>query len=118
MAEEEGTYSQLVEIAQKKEPETKAITPPRPRSRAPNKPAPAEAPAEDLSTTPYISQNYRFTEDELRWIRRQSYNLTEKLGAKVSQNTVLRIALQFLRDACAKNPKNNPLMETASRLKK
>lgn len=114
MTDAEGTYSKLVEIASQRP------KPPRsPADAQPSRqPSPVEQPKEDLSTTPYISQNYRFTDDELRWIRKQSYNLTEKLGAKVSQNTVLRIALQFLRDACAKNPKDNPLVETASRLKK
>ena len=118
MTDPEGTYSKLVEIAQKKAPDKEAPPTPRALPAQVEKPAPVEGPGEDLNTTPYISQNYRFTEDELRWIRKQSYNLTEKLGAKVSQNTVLRIALQFLRDACAKNPKDNPLVETASRLKK
>jgi len=114
MTDAEGTYSKLVEIAGQRPKPTRS---PADAERAAQTSA-AGQPAEDLSTTPYISQNYRFTDDELRWIRKQSYNLTEKLGAKVSQNTVLRIALQFLRDACAQNPKDNPLVETASRLKK
>jgi hypothetical protein len=114
MTDAEGTYSKLVEIAGQR---SKPARSPADTQQAAQTPTVEQA-GEDLSTTPYISQNYRFTEDELRWIRKQSYNLTEKLGAKVSQNTVLRIALQFLRDACTKNPKDNPLVEMASRLKK
>lgn len=114
MTDAEGTYSKLVEIAGQRPRPTRSSAAAQQTAQKPT----VEQPGEDLSTTPYISQNYRFTDDELRWIRKQSYNLTEKLGAKVSQNTVLRISLQFLRDACTKNPKNNPLVEMASRLKK
>ncbi len=113
MTGNDGTYSKLVDIAEKKQARSKAIPQPRPEK----KPA-TETPKEDLGTTPYISQNYRFTEDELRWLRRQAYNLTDRLGSKVSQNTVLRVALQHLRDACAKSPKLNPLVEAVSRFKK
>jgi hypothetical protein len=114
MTDAEGTYSKLVEIAGQRPRPTRSPA----HAQPPAQPSPVERPKEDLSTTPYMSQNYRFTEEELHWIRKQSYDLTERLGAKVSQNTVLRIALQFLRDACAKNSTSNPLVETASRLKK
>lgn len=113
MTNGDGTYSKLVDIAKKKQARSKPFPPPRPE----RKPA-TEAPKEDLSTTPYISQNYRFTEDELRWLRRQAYNFTERLGSKVSQNTILRVSLHHLRDACTKNPKRNPLVDAVSRLKK
>ena len=116
MSEIEGTYSKLAELAEKKNVQPR----PEPARREP-RPAPkpeVDAPREDLSTTPYISQNYRFTEDELRWLRRQAYNLTERIGVKVSQNTILRIALNLLRDTCVKNPKRNPLLDAISNLKK
>jgi hypothetical protein len=113
MSHAEGTYSRLVEIAQKKGDRREATTSPPPEKNPQTRDQ-----HEDLSTTPYLSQNYRFTEDELRWLRRQAYNLTDRLGAKVSQNTVLRVALHFLRDACTKNPKRNPLIEALSNLKK
>ncbi len=111
MKEAEGTYSQLVEVARDK-----------PASRFTPKAKPerheSEPDNDDLSTVPYISQNYRFTEDELRWLRRQSLNLTERLGSKVSQNTILRFALQFLREAYTKSPKDNPLLDALSKLKR
>ena len=112
MTEIEGTYSKLAELAEKKSAQAR---PEPPKSAA--KPQ-VDAPREDLSTTPYISQNYRFTEDELRWLRRQAYNLTERIGVKVSQNTILRVALSLLRDTCTKNPKRNPLLDAVSKLKK
>ena len=113
MTDNEGTYSKLVEIASQKDEPKQPSTAPSPERQ------PAEQkPREDLSTTPYISQNYRFTEDELKWLRRQAYNLTERFGAKVSQNTVLRVALHSLRETCRKNPKQNALMEAVSELKK
>jgi len=77
MTDSEGTCARLVEIAEKK---GKPAEPPAP-TRSERK-VPTEQPSEDLTTTPYIRQNYRFTEDELRWLRRQSYNLTERLGSR------------------------------------
>lgn len=111
MTEAEGTYAKLVEAVEDKTKQH--ILPPKRSSEAKN-----PASSEDLSTIPYISQNYRFTEDELKWLRRQAYSLTERQGTKVSQNAILRIALQSLRDACANNAKSNPLMEAVARLKK
>lgn len=113
MTNNDGTYSRLVEMAQEKRARKEPSTPPRAEKKLQG-----DEPSEDLATTPYISQNYRFTEDELRWLRRQAYNLTEKIGTKVSQNAVLRVALHFLRDTCARNPKRNPLVEAVSKLKK
>lgn len=77
-----------------------------------------ETPTEDLSTIPYISQNYRFTEDELRWLRRSAFDYSEQSGIKISQNTILRVALRELRDACERNAKSNPLLRAIVRLKK
>ncbi len=108
--------SLLAEIADRKN------AGPRPEpAKSSSKPAPkpeVEAPNEDLSTTPYISQNYRFTEDELRWLRRQAYNLTERIGIRVSQNTILRVALGLLRDVCTKKPRSNPLLDAVPKLRK
>ena len=114
MSENEGTYAALMELQQAR-PNSKpeAATPPKERLSQPPR-----APAEDITTTPYISQNYRFTDDELRWLRLQVFRLRERLGTKVSQNTVLRIALAHFREACDKNPRNNPLIDVVSRLNK
>ena len=70
----------------------------------------------DLRTT--LRQNYRFTEEELRWIRRQAFKLTARFETKVSQNTVLRVSLKLLRGACSKNSKSNPLTKAVSKIKK
>ncbi len=114
-----GMFTQLMDASDKAQRARAPTTRPRQEAEPHTKnKAQASKPREDLSTTPYISQNYRFTEDELRWLRRQAYNLTERLGGKVSQNTVLRVALQHLRDACSANPKRNPLVDAISRLKK
>jgi hypothetical protein len=114
VSEHEGTYAALMELQQarpKAKPEA-PTTPVEPPSQPP------KSPAEDITTTPYISQNYRFTEDELRWLRHQAFKITEKLGTKVSQNAILRIALGHFRRVCEKNPRSNPLIEAVSRLKK
>lgn len=116
MNETDGTFSKLMAMA-----ETGPV--PAPRSKPEPAPAVAQSPAsphpvEDLTTTPYISQNYRFTEDELHWLRRRAYELSEEIGVKVSQNTILRIALRELRAACERNPETNPLTKSVTRLKK
>jgi hypothetical protein len=114
MNENDGTYAALMELQQDKAP-AKSVT-----SQEPKEPVtkPSPGPTEDLATTPYISQNYRFTEDELRWLRQQAFKLTERLGTKVSQNAILRVALANLRELCDKNPRTNPLVDAVSRLKK
>lgn len=115
MTDAEGTYSQLVEIAEGRKKPSIA----KPKShRPPAKKAAESEPREDLATTPYISQNYRFTEDELRWLRRQAYSLTERLGTKVSQNAILRVALQLLREACSQSPARNPLVDAITKVRK
>ena len=114
MTENDGTYSALMELQQ----DGQSSTGPRRHPAKEARQNPKDAPIEDLSTTPYVSQNYRFTEDELRWLRHQSFKLTEKLGARVSQNTILRIALAQFRNACDRNSRNNPLLDALFRLKK
>ncbi|HXG36621.1 MAG TPA: hypothetical protein VNL15_06610, partial [Dehalococcoidia bacterium] len=109
MSDSEGTYSRLIEVERQKGQPVKQPSPAQPAKAK----EPREA-QEDLATTPYISQNYRFTEDELRWLRRQAYTLSERFGSKVSQNTILRVAIRFLRETCLKNPKRNPLHDAIS----
>lgn len=103
----DGTYSKLAEIARG----TKS-------SRSPEIPPAEKSPSEGLAATPYISMSYRFTDDEIRWLRRQAYDLTEALGTKVTQNVVLRVALDLLRKACANDPNHNPLTDAFPFLKK
>lgn len=117
----DGTFAKLMEIAETA-PESSEPAKELPIERLPE-PADlrsevSEKTVEDVSTIPYISQNYRFTEDELRWLRAKSFDLSETHGAKVPQNTILRIALRELRTACERNPSNNPLTRAVSRLKK
>lgn len=114
MTENDGTYSALMEL-QHGVPDPKNVKVKHTKQAGEDTKA---RPVEDFSTTPYISQNYRFTEEELRWLRHQAFKLTERLGTKVSQNTILRIALAQLRHVCEKSPRNNPLIETVSRLTK
>jgi hypothetical protein len=118
---DKGMFTELME-ASKEAPRRETMTArqakaSRPENESPRATVQPETP-EDLSTVPYIGQNYRFTEDELKWVRRQAYELTERLGAKVHQNLVVRIALHYLREACADKTKANPLVEAISKIKK
>lgn len=120
MNDNDGTFSKLMEIAETAPP-TPPSKPPTPVPELTPEAKPTAVPievSEDLNTTPYISQNYRFTEDELRWLKRQAFDLTDHFGTKVSQNMILRVALHDLRQACDKNPTLNPLVRSLSRLKK
>lgn len=114
MSENEGTYAALMELQQ---------TGPKGKAKA-TPPVPAKvtirdvAPVEDLSTTPYRGQNYRFTDDELRWLKHQAFKLSERLDAKVTQNVILRIALAHLRGLYEKNPRDNPLIDALLRFRK
>jgi hypothetical protein len=117
MTESQGTYSELVELSQREHPPARKETPPK-APKPTERPVSPASPAEDLFSTPNISQNYRFTEDELRWLRTRSFELTEEIGTKVSQNMILRIALRDLREACDRNPTSNPLSRAVSRLKR
>lgn len=105
-----GTFSQLMELGKqpKPKPERKHRSPPPDTAKR----------FEDLATTPYNSQNYRFTDDELQWLRQQSFTLSARFGAKVTQNTVIRFAVRHLRDACAPDPDNNPLVSAIDKLAK
>lgn len=117
MSDSEGTYAALIEMQREKPAAEK-----RPKMVQEAKPEPSEETVEisteDLASTPYISQNYRFTEEDLRWLRQQAFKLTDRLGTKVSQNTILRVALAHLKELCDKNPRSNPLVEALSKLKK
>lgn len=113
MTGNDGTYAKLADMAKKQETSKK---PPTFTARPKPEPSSSER-IEDLYITPYISQTFRLTEDELRWVRKQAFIQTEKLGEKVTQNMIVRIALRSLREACAENPKENPLLESLSRRK-
>lgn len=119
MSENDGTFSKLMEMTEHPPAKVAPVKPailvePAPAVSTPTTPEPTE----DINSTPYISQNYRFTEEELRWLRKRSFDLSEEVGAKISQNTILRIALRELREACDRNPKINPLSKAVTRLKK
>jgi hypothetical protein len=114
MTEDEGTYSALMELERGQNRLPKRTDLELRQSSEPGK----ASPPDELDIIPYMSQSYRFTEEEVRWIRQQSFTQTQRLGTRISQNTIVRFALHYLRDACRKNPKRNPLSEAISRLKR
>ena len=52
---------------------------------------------DELRETAYKAQTFRFSEDELNWLRDRSYGLTRALGKKVGQNDLLRLSLKIFR---------------------
>jgi hypothetical protein len=52
---------------------------------------------DELRATAYKNQTFRFSEDELNWLKDRSYGLSRALGRKVGQNDLLRLALRVFR---------------------
>lgn len=61
----------------------------------------SKADIDELRTTAYKNQTFRFSEDELNWLRDRSYGLTRALNRKVGQNDLLRLALKIFRKTVA-----------------
>lgn len=55
----------------------------------------------ELRATAFKNQTFRFSEDELNWLRDRSYGLTRALGRKVGQNDLLRLSLKVFRKLIA-----------------
>lgn len=97
--------------------------PERPEQRIPKpKPAPPKDNAlphdlEDLGSVGYTSHSYRLTESELRWLRRFSMQLSERLDRTVSHNTLIRLLLRLGDAEWSSNPDKNRLLDLLSRLK-
>lgn len=64
---------------------------------------------EDLSAAGYTSHSYRFTERELRWLRRFCMRLSEMLDRPVSHNTLIRLLFRLADGEWRSNPDNNKL---------
>lgn len=115
MSDNDGTYAALMRLQSERRQPREA----KPTESLPERPAmPAQVSDEDINAVPHISQNYRFTETDLRFLREKSFKLSDQFGIKVSQNAILRIALAYLRLVCQRNPRSNPLLDAISRLKR
>jgi hypothetical protein len=101
-----------------------------PSKRQPAKPSPPPPPApprqpddllpgdlEDLSTAGYNSHSYRFTEAEIRWLRRFCLRASERLDRQISHNTLIRVLLRLADDEWRGNPRSNRILQMLGRLR-
>jgi len=95
---------------------------PRRQSRSatpPSVPAPSpddRLPRELERMRVHSSHSYRFTEAELRWLRRFCLHASERLDRRISHNTLFRVLLRLADDEWSKNPEKNRLLDFLSRI--
>lgn len=120
MSDNDGTYASLVQL---QEPRRKPRVPPTGKPQMTEKPSPPPpddpilGELEDLSEAGYNSHSFRFTESELRWLRRFSLRLSETLDRQISRNTLVRCLLRIGQKEWNRNPESNRLRDLLSRLK-
>lgn len=124
MSESDGTFSKLMELAESlpREPKrhTKQAEPtPTRRARQQEPPHSDSLPKhlDDLSETGYTSHSYRFTEEELRWLRLFCYRVSADLDRPVNHNTLVRLLLRLADQEWKANPQDNKLRRLILALK-
>lgn len=120
MSENDGTYASLVQLQEPtRKPKSSSARKPRvpdsPIQPTPDDPILGEL--EDLSEAGYNSHSFRFTESELRWLRRFSLRLSEVLDRQISRNTLIRCLLRLAQNEWKRNPESNRLRDFLARLK-
>jgi hypothetical protein len=111
-----GMFTELMEASDKKqkppvEQEARVASPtPPPTDLLPDS-------LEDLSTVGYNSHSYRFTETEIRWMRRFSLRASELLDRKISHNSLVRVLLRLADQEWKTDPDRNRLRDILSKLK-
>jgi hypothetical protein len=116
-----GMFTQLMEAA---ENERKVKKPQTDQDQEPHKPRPTKTtddllpPAlEDLSQVGYNSHSYRFTDSEIRWLRRFSLRISENLDRHISHNTLIRLLLRLADQEWKSDPSSNRLFDLLSQIK-
>ena len=112
-----GMFTELMEAAQAKDQAPQE----QPQSGPPKKPSSQDdmlpGDLEDISQAGYTSHSYRFTEAELRWLRRFCLRASERIDRRISHNTLIRLLLRLADDEWKTNPDENRLLDLLSRLK-
>jgi hypothetical protein len=95
----------------------------RPRAPSPPLPIPPKTDRlpdelEDLSRAGYNSHSYRFTETEVRWLRRFCLRASERLDKPISHNTLFRVLLRLADQEWNSSRDANRLLDFLSHVKK
>jgi hypothetical protein len=72
---------------------------------------------DDLSQTGYTSHSYRFTEQELRWLRLFCHRASADLDRPVTHNTLMRLLFRLADHEWKTNPTDNRLRDLILSLK-
>lgn len=72
---------------------------------------------ESLGDVGYTTHSYRVTEAELRWLRRFTLRLSERLDRRISHNTLIRVLLRIADGEWRRSPDKNPLLEELFNIK-
>jgi hypothetical protein len=114
MPDDERMFAQLMEEGASRDPAEK----PAPQAKlVPKRDNTLPRDLEDIGSAGYTSHSYRLTEVELRWLRRFSLQLSERLDRTVSHNTLIRLLLRLGDAEWSSNPNKNRLLDLLSRLK-
>jgi len=109
-------FTELMEASAPKErPPRKEARSEKPKPALPDDLLPTEL--EDLSQAGYTSHSYRFTEAELRWLRRLCLRASERLDRQISHNTLVRVLLRLAEKEWKANPDDNRLLDLLTRIK-
>ena len=114
MPDDERMFAQLMEDRPSPAPDDKPAGEAKP---VPKKDYTLPRELEDIGSAGYTSHSYRLTEVELRWLRRFSLQLSERLDRTVSHNTLIRLLLRLGDAEWTSNPNKNRLLDLLSRLK-
>lgn len=114
MRDDERMFAQLMEPSPEAAESDKQQPKPISHPAKPNEPQRREMEIldellEELSQAGYTSHSYRFTENELRWLRRFCLRLSEALDRPVSHNTFIRLLFRLADAEWRSNPEKNKL---------
>lgn len=118
-----GMFTELMEASEPKKvaPAHRRGQPTKPPLPPPKVPRPSDdllpGDLEDLSAAGYNSHSYRFTEAEIRWLRRFCLRASERLDRQISHNTLIRLLLRLADQEWQGNPRSNRILQLLAKLK-
>lgn len=130
MSDAKGMFSELMDVS-KNEAKPPVVAPQAVPPLPADHQSPAPLPAlprrsvketlsdelQNLSEAGYTSHSYRFTESELRWMRRFCLRTADELDTPLSHNTFIRVLFRLADLEWKTDPRDNQLRRLLSSLK-
>ncbi|MEX2158151.1 MAG: hypothetical protein WEB04_01995 [Dehalococcoidia bacterium] len=111
-----GMFTELMETSEAQDKQTVI-------KKKPVAPPPGPPPQDDLlpgeieeMSVGYTAHTYRFTDAEMRWLRRFCLRSSEQLDKKITHNALIRVLLRLANDEWNSDPNRNRLRDLLSRL--